>query len=102
MEYYVRPLNKFFDTEAEANEAENKYMEEQKAKEEKKAKLAKERDARADEIKNALKEVKEAEKKYWDLRNAFIKDYGYFNIHYINNDKDSGCSTFFEEFCNFF
>ncbi len=95
MKYYVESLNEFFDTADEANKAEEKHLAEVKAEEEKKTKLADERKARATEVEDALKAAQDAEKKYWELRNKFVKDYGSFHISYKNND--NGISTFFEE-----
>lgn len=52
--------------------------------------LSKNKKARADAVVAAYKEVQDSEKKYLDLRNDFVKDYGYFHMTY----KDSNALPF--------
>lgn len=87
MEYYVRSLNKFFDSAEEADKAEKEHLAAVKAEEDKKAKLAEERKARADEVEAAFKAVAEAQDKARKLLNDFCKDYGAFHRSYKAGDK---------------
>lgn len=101
MKFYSEVLDKLFDTAQEALKAEEihqKKVDEEKAK---KAKLDEERKTRAKEVEDAYKAAVDAEKKYADLKQKFIKDYGAFHMTYRDNGKD-GWSTFFEEFLNLF
>lgn len=83
MQYYSTELKEFFNTPEACEEAEALYLkkieEEKIAKEAVKAK----RDA-------AYKAVKEAEKKYCDLRNQFIQEYG----SYLSFSKEPFTSLF--------
>lgn len=62
-----------------------------------KEKLSNEKKARAAQVEEAYKIAKEAEKKYYDLRNAFVKDYGYFHTTYTKVD-----DTPFQDLLDFF
>lgn len=90
MKYYSEILKKAFDTETEClteEAAYNKEMEEKKAAEEKKKNERKQRAAEVDAARIHMTEVQEecskkideAQKKYIDLRNQFVKDYGYYH-----------------------
>ena len=74
----------FDKAEAEKKAAKEKALAEKKAKEEK---LVVERKERAKEIEDAMKAVKEAEDKYRELLNAFIRDYK--SYHYTTTDPDA-------------
>ena len=80
MKYYSEVLNKVFDSKTECLEAETKYTEEKKAKEEKQKELANTRKERAKEVEAAYDAVLEAQKKYAELRNKFIQDYGSWHM----------------------
>lgn len=100
MKYYSEVLDKMFDDDKALIKAEDEH---QKAIEEKKAhdqKLADERKARAKEVEDALKEAQAAEKKYWELRNKFVKDYGAWHISY--KDTSDGITTIFNELFKIF
>ena len=64
--------------------AEKTFVEEQKKAEEEKKALADKKKERAKEVEDAYKKAKEAEKKYYELRNSFVKDYGYYHTTYTN------------------
>lgn len=90
MKFYSEVLDKMFDTAealTEAEEAKGKAEEEKKAKEKK---LAEERKARAKEVEDALKAAHEAQNKYFELRDAFVKDYGSYHMTIKDtNSKDN-------------
>lgn len=79
MKYYSEELKKLFDNEDELTKAENKAKEVALAKEEKEKALREERAARAKEVEDAFKAVRDAEKKANELLNKFVKDYGSFH-----------------------
>lgn len=87
MEYYVRSLNKFFDSADEAKKAEDEHLAKVKAEEEKKAKLAEARKTRADEVEAAFKAVAEAQEKASKLLNEFCKDYGAYHRSFKKGEK---------------
>ena len=73
--YYSDVTKKYYNNEKDLIAAENEVIKAQKAAEEK----ANARKARAQEVENAYKSAVEAQKKYLDLRNKFIKDYGSYH-----------------------
>lgn len=96
MKYYSEILKKTFDTEDECVKAEKLHEEEQTAKKVAEELKANERKTRAEEVEAARKameevqkdcaaKIDEAQKKYLDLRNAFVKDYGYY--HYSTSNE---------------
>lgn len=95
MKFYSEILDKIFDDEKALIEAEDKHQKAIKEKEDREKKLADERKARAKEVEEALEQAQAAEKKYWELRNKFVKDYGAWHVSYKNTD--NGISTFFDE-----
>ncbi len=87
MRYYSDNLKELFDTEKECLEAEEsakKAAEEAKAKAEE---LKEERKARALEIEEALKNLKDAQKFYSNLVREFVKDYGSYHYSYTDSGK---------------
>lgn len=97
MKYYGERTNKLYDTAAacekaefEAKEEENrkKILAERKAAEEKerKEKAAAERKAMAAEVEEARKTMVEAQKKYRDAIDKFVKTYG--SYHWSSNSVD--------------
>lgn len=87
MKYYVESLDKFYDTAAEAQKAEEihqKKLAEEKAKKEE---LANARKARADEVEKLFAEAKTAQKKANDALTAFCKDYGAFHKTYKEGER---------------
>ena len=97
MKFYSEKLNKIFDSadacqqaEFKAKEEENrqKILAERKAAEEKerKEKAAAERKAMAAEVEEARKAMVEAQKKYRDAIDKFVKNYG--SYHWSSNSID--------------
>ena len=80
MKYSSEVLKKFFDTDEECYEAEQKDLEKRRAEEAHKSKLSEERKARAKEVEDAYKAVINAESTYSELLSNFIKDYGSFHM----------------------
>lgn len=102
--YKSKLLNKYFDSYEELVEEETAFR---KANDEK-VKLAEEKKTRAKEVEDALKEyehakieaskiiskasqeasllIKDAEKKYFNLRDAFAKDYNGYHMTYVNDN----------------
>lgn len=113
MRYYSEKLNKLFDSEEELDKAEDEFDSQKKEieakKEEKKARAKEVEDAYKATIiarKEATKIINEADKKYYDLKNTFIKDYGSFHMSFTEKDENgNGCITtstaLFDIFNNF-
>ena len=73
--YYSDITKKYYESEKDLVAAENEVIKAQKAAEEKN----KARKTRAQEVENAYKVAVDAQKKYLELRNQFIKDYGAYH-----------------------
>lgn len=73
--YYSDVTKKYYESEDALIAAETEVIKAQKAAEEKN----KVRKERAQEVETAYKVVVDAQKKYLDLRNKFIKDYGSYH-----------------------
>lgn len=73
--YYSDVTKKYYESEDALVAAETEVIKAQKAAEEKN----KVRKERAQEVETAYKVVVDAQKKYLDLRNKFIKDYGSYH-----------------------
>lgn len=86
MKYVSDYTGEEYKSEQECAKAEKAYLEEQKKKEAEKKELAEQRKARAKEVEDAMKAVQEAEKKYRELLNEFIKDY--HSYHYTSTSID--------------
>lgn len=78
---------KSYPTVEECLAAEKAFAEEQKKIEAEKKAIAEQKKNRAAEVTEAYKAVETAQKKYIELRNAFIKDYGYFHATFANGDE---------------
>ena len=83
MKYYSEKLKKVYDTVEQLQAAETEYDKAHAAEIAKQ----KERKARANEIDAARKELANAQNKYNDLINKFVKDYGSYHTTYNDNDK---------------
>lgn len=93
MKYYSDKTRKFYDTaeacqqaEVAAKEAENREKILKEREEAHKKELVEQRKARATEVDNARKAMNEAQKKYKEVLEAFIRDYGSF--HYTTTSFD--------------
>ena len=84
MKFYSEKTNKYYDSQDECLKAEEKYETDLAEARAKKEALASERKARASEVEAALKAVKDAEDKYFELLDAFIKDYK--SYHYTTTN----------------
>lgn len=82
MKFYSEELKDFFDTQEQCEAAESAYTAKQEKLKKEKETKSKERKARANEVNDAFKAYKEAEKHYIELRNSFVKDYGYYHTSY--------------------
>ena len=85
MKYYSDKTKKLYDKVEDLQTAETSY---DKARAEEDAKQ-RDRKRRADEVKNARKELVNAHKNYNDKLTKFIKDYGSYHETYTDNDSDS-------------
>ena len=83
MKYYSEKLKKVYDTVEQLQVAEVEYDKAHAAEIAKQ----KERKARANEIDAARKELVNAQNKYNDLVNKFVKDYGSYHATYNDSDK---------------
>ena len=82
MKYYSELTKKVYDSPEEVNAAEAEI----KAEEERKLQLKEKRTERAKEIEDAYKVLVDAQKRYNELVNQFVKDYGSFHMTY-NGEK---------------
>lgn len=80
--FYSEVLNKYYNSEEACLQAEKEYAEKLAAQQEAEKKAKETKAARAKEIEDAYKAYVESEKKYLELRNSFIKDYGQFHMTY--------------------
>ena len=83
----------------EALAAEKEYDQKVAEKEARKKKLSSDRAARAKEVEEAFKEACDANKKYVDLLNAFVDDYG--SYHKTISDKSFNYSNLIDRIFNF-
>lgn len=82
MKYYSDKTKKLYASVELLNEAEKAYDELHAAE----LKKAEERKSRADEVKEARIAAIEAQRKYNDLLNKFVKDYGSYHETYKDAD----------------
>ena len=75
MKYYSEVLRKAFDTEKECVYAEKEHNEKVKAEEERVKALNNARKDRAKEVEDAYKAMIDAQHRYTELVNKFVKDY---------------------------
>jgi len=109
MKYYSEKVKKLFDSEKELETAEKEFdakeLEEKKKLEAKKARATEVEDAYKHSIevrKEAQKLIDEADNAYYDLRDAFVKDYGSFHMTYKDSsEKPVTLSSFFDIFDKF-
>jgi hypothetical protein len=67
--------------------AEKAFIEEQNKIEAEKKALAEKKKVRAAEVTEAYKAIEAAQKHYIELRNAFVKDYGYYHATFSNDEE---------------
>ena len=86
MKFYSEQLKKLFDTPEELLAAEEKVNAAKRAEEEKKAQLKTQRETRAKEVEEAIRQAQEDQKKAnasnkhaADVLNAFVKDFGAYH-----------------------
>ena len=72
MKFYSEQTKKFYDSEKECAEAEEKFVTERNNK-------AAARKADAEKVEKAFDEYKAARKAYYDALNQFCEKYGYFH-----------------------
>lgn len=82
MKYYSDKTKKLYESVERLNEAEGAYDELHAAE----LKKAEERKIRAEEVKEARLAAIEAHKKYNELLNKFVKDYGSYHETYKDSD----------------
>ena len=97
MKIYSELTKNFYKTVEECEKAEKEFEAKAKA-EERLQKARDEKKARADEDEAPYKAAQEAEKTYLELRNAFIKDYGYYHCTYSTIEE----APSFDELFDFF
>ena len=86
-----------YSTVEECEKAEQEYDAALALKEQKKKELVEAKKARANEVVEAYKAVKDAERAYIEKRNAFVKDYGYFHMSF-RDENDASFSDLFSLF----
>ena len=100
MKYFSEKTKKFYDDAPACEAAEKAFDEEQAKIAAEKQLLADTRKERAKEVEDAYIASKEADKKYIELRNKFIKDYGSFHMTIRNQEIPSPFEDFFRAFFN--
>lgn len=98
MKIYSELTKNFYKTVEECEKAEKEFEAKAKTEEERLQKARDEKKARAAEVEAAYKAAQEAEKTYLELRNAFIKDYGYYHCTYSTIEE----APSFDELFDFF
>lgn len=78
---------KIYPTEKDCLVAEKAFVEEQKKAEAEKKALAEQKKVRAAEVAEAYKAIEAAQKHYIELRNTFVKDYGYYHATFSNDEE---------------
>ena len=103
--YKSNLLNRYFDNHDELVKAEEAYEKENAEKlrqaEEKKLRAKEVEDAYRNAMqvrKDANKAISEADKKYYELRDAFIRDYKTFHMSYSDDSGDVVIKSFFDIF----
>ena len=86
MKYFSEKTKKFYDDEAKCRADEAAFEAKMAKMEAERQAKAEARKARAKEVEDAFIASREAEKKYLDLRNAFIKDFGSFHMTIRNQE----------------
>ena len=99
MKIYSEKTRKEYPSVEDCLKAEKAFDEKKSKEEAEKAKLAETRKIRAKEVEDAYADIKAAQKKYMELRNAFVKDYGSFHMTFSNSDPNF--DTFFNDFFTF-
>ena len=97
MRIFSEKTNKEYKTVEDCLKAEKEFDEALALEKAKKQKLAEDKKARATEVEEAWKAVREANKKYVELKNKFINDYGAFHMTFKDKD-DNTCESLFESF----
>lgn len=100
MKYYGDLTKKLYDSVEACEKAEAEFKKQIDEAEAKKKELAEVKAARAKEVTDAYKRVREAQKEYEQLRSDFIKSYGYFHLSYSDPDERTPFSIF-EDFFTF-
>lgn len=98
MKYFSEKTKRFYDDEKACVDAETEFDEKLAKIEAEKKALAEARKERAKEVEDAYIASREAEKKYIELRNAFVRDYGSFHMTIRNQEAPSP----FEDLFRFF
>lgn len=94
MKIYSEITKKFYDDIEACEKAEKDFKTEEEKRIAKQNQLSEEKKARANEVNEAYKAVREAQKHYDKLKNDFIKDYGYFHMSYYEPNATSPFSIF--------
>lgn len=101
MKIYSEKTHKEYATVEECLEAEALFDKEREEAEKRKEELQKVKKERADEVMAAYRKIKEDEKEYIKLRNAFVSDYGYFHMSY-HNEEEEAIPDIFSDIFSFF
>lgn len=100
MKFYSELTKKFYDTADDCAKADEIFQKQLDEAEAKKKELAEQKAARAKEVTDAFKAMREAQKKYDELRNCFVRDFGYFHMSFSDPDQTTPRSIF-EDFFTF-
>ena len=96
MKYYSDELKKFFDTEKECVEAEETAAKAAAEAQAKAEELKAARKERAQEVEDAYKAIREAQKKYSELLRNFVKDYGSYHFSYTEKNPNDWFFSFWD------
>jgi hypothetical protein len=98
MKYFSEKTKKFYENAEDCVAAETAFDEEQARIAAEQKALAESRKERAKEVEDAYKMAEDWRRKYLELRNAFVKDFGSFHMTIRNSDVPTG----FEDLFRFF
>ena len=97
MKIYSEKTNKEYKTVEECLKAEEEFDKALALEKAKKQQLWETKKARATEVEEAWKSLREANKRYVELKNKFINDYGAFHMTFKDKD-DNSWESLFESF----
>lgn len=98
MKYYGENTKKLYESIEDCEKAEKAFLDAQEQAKIKQQELADTKKARAKEVTDAYVAIREAQKRYEELRGAFIKDYGSFHMSFRD---PSERFTYIEDLFNF-
>ena len=98
MKYFSEKTKKFYETSEDCVAAETAFDEEQARIAAEQKALAETRKERAKEVEDAYKMAVDYDRKYLELRNAFVRDFGSFHMTISNCETPTSFEDLFRAF----